>query len=317
MFGFGKKPAGRQDPEKLAQLTDHQLHLLFIEKNWYSMDKASRLAVLQEVENRRARLDGREPVRLEEGSREEFEKPESMGYYSDTERVIRVNYRFLEGASAAHSPMQALDTVVHEGRHAMQHDVVREHPDKVAIQILNEWRSSTAKYFAPPSKDDPDGARKFAIYAMQSIEIDARRTAREELLKLQAEFKAKGLNTRAIDAQIMRNLREEYAVIWLIQNKLTLEKLDELEKMVLAAMRERFPDVDVSKLRLFDHARILLKAPPIDRLKNPIELIALMDRYEREKLAAVEEKPLNKVDEKTDDKLDGKAANRIAGLKLR
>ena len=303
MFGFPRKPSVKLDPNQLARLRDEQLYMLFVEDKWAQMDKASRLALLQEVENRRARLDGRKPITVLDGGRKEFANPASLGYYNDSERVIRINYRYLEGRSPHHGPFGALDVVIHEGRHAMQWDTVREHPERVAQQVLKEWLGSMAKYCPPPRQGEPEAALKFAVYAMQSIEIDARRVAREALDETARALRAQGLDTRGVEAQRTENLREEYNIIWLVQKTLTAAKLDALEKLVLSAMRERYPEMDVSNLRLFDHARAILNAPRIETLKNPVDLILSLDRYEQEKLDKVKEKNLNRVEEDPKDRI--------------
>lgn len=317
MFGVDIKPSVHLDPEKLAKLDEQQIYLLFSENNWEKIDKVSRLAVLQEVENRRARLDRRPPIPVLEGSREEFENPASLGYYNDNDRIIRINYRYLEGKSPYHTPYGALDVVVHEGRHAMQSDVIREHPDRVAMQILNEWRSSKACYFSPNDMEDPDdsdnmmGMIKMAIYAMQSIEIDARRTARNALLEVSKAFEVNGLDDRGVAAQLISNLQEEYNIILLVQHTLTLEKLDELEKLVLAAMHDRFPEVDTSKLRVFDHARLILKAPDIETLENPIDLIAFLDQFEQGKMDLIKDKLSLEMKEETLDRVASIRLNKM------
>ena len=314
MFGFDKKPGLKLDPNKLAKIADDQLYLIFSEDNWAKIDKASRIAALQEIENRRAKLDGRPPIRVLEGDRQRFKDPSCLGYYSDKDRVICINYRFLEGDSPYHTSFEALDVVIHEGRHAMQHDVLREHPDRVAEQILNEWRSSNALYFAPPNTGDPQRELRFAMYALQSIEVDARHAARVGLLEAIEVFEANGLDTRAIHAQLNANLSEEYNIIWIVQNTLTLKDIDQLEQLVLEAMRKRYPDVDTSRLHVFDHARMILNSPRIDRIDNPVELIAELDSRLEAMLDKVDKEPLDSLDPPKDKLKDGADTQRFTNL---
>lgn len=319
MFGLKRKTNSdiQLDPEKISRLSQQELYLFFKDENWIKLDPASRLMLLQEIENRRAKLDGRPAIRIEAGSREEFEKPGSLGYYNDGKRVIRVNYRFLEGKSPYHMGFAALDVVLHEGRHAMQHDVIRENPDKVAVQILMEWLSSTAHYFAPPKADLPqdEAIKAFVCYAMQSIEVDARRFSRQQLLTIYAEWSDQGMDTRALQRQIMSNLKEEYAFILLLQNALTLKELDALEQMVLRRMKERYPKVDTANLHLFDHARMILEAPRINQIENPIELILALDVLEQRKLDRLDDSG-DRLDDRSPDRTDRRLPGLAAGFKL-
>lgn len=329
MFGIGKNRGLRLDPDKLAQLTDEQLYLLFSEDNWAKIDKSSRLAALQEVENRRAKLDGRKPIPVLEGKSESFiKKPGLMGGFSPSQKVIYINYRFLEGNSAHHSPANALDTVIHEGRHAYQDDVINNNPDRVVRQILDEWRSSEAKYFRGCSDETAPREvylREAAIYMMQSIEIDARRAARQELYWAAEAMEAQGVDTRDIISQIDRNLSEEINFLMLVQNYLTDSMIDELEQEVLKAMREKYPGEDFSKLRLFDHARLILRAPKItDYDAKAVSIVRILDFYEQNKLKGIDlgnfdkfvEQQLQAINDEEPDKLPDSAQEKIVANRI-
>lgn len=310
MFGFNKnKPGVMLDPAALARLSDTQLHLLFTRDKWAALGRESRLAALQEVENRRAKLDGRQPLPILEGAGAEFENPHLYGVYAREDNAIYINPRFLKG-SAHHRPAAALETILHEGRHALQEDAVSRRPELVAEQVLNEWRSSRALYFGSADSSAPPliQLKLMTVYQMQSIEIDARRFARRELFRIYSSLKAQGQDTRDIRAQLEQSYAMEARFIDRIQKLLTAQEIDALEKMVLEAMARRFPKMELGNLRLFDHARMALTLPPICTLENPLQLIDELDRYEEKKLDRVNEEPLNQ--------LEDRPCSRIASLKL-
>ena len=310
MFNCNESPRQSLAPDKLAQLTDEQLYLLFSVDNFAKMDKKSRLAALQEVENRRAKLDGREPVLVKEGKGGDFDNPHLRGQHvyspMDGKEVIYVSWLFLEENSPHHLPAGAFETVVHEGRHSYQHYIKNNHPDQVPRKVLDEWRSSDVKYFPGSREGDPEDKQLIddLKYYIQSIEIDARREARSEMIRARDAMAAQGVDTRDIEAQIYHSYKLEVGIIRALQDVFTEDMIDALEKEVLDAMRDAFPGEDFGQLKLFDHARLILQAPRIQGFDDDaVMLVDILDLYENLKLAGIDETNFNKLNEYAHEKL--------------
>ena len=296
MFDRRKTPARpliEIDKEKLEQLGNQKLYVLFLQDNWKQLSRKSRLALLQEVENRRAAADGREPARLVIGEDESFRNnPGLMGSYHPGTKEIMVNYRFLDGDSGLHSGMSALGTVLHEGRHAFQFDSMDKNDGRIPAQVLKEWFSSKAMYFSSGGSTTQERIKNFSLYQLQPIEMDARRFSRKHLIQVYMDMRSSGIPTDDIQNEITRALQIEIGLIQNVRNVLTLEDIDKAEREVLDAMREEYPDMDLEGLTLFDSARMILKADNLSSIRDYLNLINEMDRIEDAKLNRIRDQKL-------------------------
>lgn len=294
MFGFkGRKGTVHLEPREIREYSDTKLHSLFVQGQWRTLDKATRLAALQEVENRRARLDGRRPIPVVEGKSDVYVRnPGLMGGYVHQEKVIRINYRFLEDDSIAHSGMEGLDTILHEGRHAFQFFTLEEQPGRVSEGTLLEWLSSFVVYF--DSSRAPAGLKeKFqALYMLQAIESDARRFARNQMLSICSDFEKNGISTRDAVRQLRISLTEEIRMIALVKQTLTLPEINDIEKAIREKMQASFPELDISALRLFDNARLILSRK-LDTLDDYIDLVRELDERAQRKMDTGMDRPGN------------------------
>ena len=110
-----------QDYKKQLQAVSNESLLSnFRSDAWQKIqDKDKRIALLQEVENRNAKEQGREPCTVQELDSLETD----YGVYSGSQRTISVNINDQLISSSGvinNSSYEVLDTIYHEGEHAYQ-----------------------------------------------------------------------------------------------------------------------------------------------------------------------------------------------------
>lgn len=287
-----KKGKNVLTPEQLKAMNQDNLYLLFNQDKWTSFTESSRLALLQEVENRRAAADGRKPVKIHIGDKKQFEDPGALGYYNDNNKEIHINYRYFSGNSPWHSGAGALSVVLHEGRHAYQHFRLDNGVKDDSAQVLKEWLSARISYVSPGFSEE-----SIALYGLQSIEDDARRFARREIQRILNNMLIRGINCQSFLTEYRNLLQEETNFILMIRENLTIEDIDCLEKLFIQDMKEQFPNLNIRDLSLFDNAKLILKA----KLDNYDDLTLLLDKLDKiadEKLNQIQSKKLNRISNK-------------------
>lgn len=255
----------------ITKISTRELYAYFADDNWNRYGEADRLQLLQEVENRRAKIDGRPPIPIL--ARRLF--PNTAGGYGVWKddgkfiKAIGLNSLFFTDAKPDlfsgkrgfnfHVGIQALETVLHEGRHAYQDYVIYNSPDRIAKQVLYEWLSSDAYYFrsSEPLAGNLAG-KEFLLYTLQSIEMDARRFARRQLIEIHDLFAAQGKDTRRIVSIIQHCRQREIELIDKVRENLDEDSIREAEQIVLDKLKKTRPDIDTSNLKLFDNARLIL-----------------------------------------------------------
>lgn len=302
-----KGPATHMSEKEVMALDDKQLYTMFAGRNWSTLDSDTRLCLLQEVENRRAKIDGRQPLKVSVKKMD----PSLMGAcctHPDGSQELVLNDLFVKVSRfGAHSASEALNTILHEGRHAYQNHCVREGKGKVTKRMILEWMISQETYI--------NSAKDYDLYMLQAIEMDARYFARREIQKINDMLLADGIMDLGIRIQVEKDKQHEITMIKRIRNKLTAERLDALEKAVMDRFKEAHPDVDVSGIRLFEEARLVLKHPELNRLEDVLEV---MDRCMDEKLDWMEE-VLDELKERLDRmrKAIDREGNKLRGGALR
>ena len=150
--------------------------------NWNSLNVDEKLNVLQAVENEIAVREGRQPCQVSGEFIPSSDDAVTLGYYSQTTRDITINTEQLAPQSKYGNDYKVhLDTILHEGRHAYQHQVVLgeiEHPDP---QIVQSWADNMAPGHYITYERNPRG------YYSQPIERDARDFAREKAITIEQE----------------------------------------------------------------------------------------------------------------------------------
>lgn len=284
----------RLQAPNLNDLDEKSLLLLFHQKNWRRMNKEDRLRTLQEVENRRAKTDGRTPVEIIVGSM----PANTMGCHRmlpDGTGVIIINTRFVEngklfgklGGTSIFNAANALNTVLHEGRHAFQCHVVRHAIANISKRQRLEWAA------VMPSENGLYNSGNSIFYFLQSIEMDARRFARRKVAQVNRMFISMGIQDQNFSIQTIKDLKTELFFICYVRLHMTHEMIDKYEKMVLDHFKKTHPELDLNGLRLFDHVRFILDHPEIN---DPKEMLDRLDRMADEKLGLKDGKLLNRLE---------------------
>ena len=156
-------------------MQDEDVYLLFTEDKWRKLTMQKRLEALQEIECRMAARQRRIPCKVV-GKKMQ---PGCQGVFNGQELVI--NFSLLQSAPASRfglraecKPIIALDTVLHEGRHAFQRAAVIGCANRrsVSDETLQSWLMNQIRYAGTTEKPSD-----FFIYAFQPIERDAREFA--------------------------------------------------------------------------------------------------------------------------------------------
>jgi len=127
-------------------------------ERWSELSLDERLEALRELEHRLADIEGRPPVEL----RGECLGAGQCGYFDGREGIMVIS----EGLLQADSPLEAIDTVAHEGRHAFQHYAVAHpevHDDPFEVAA---WRDNFANYLTAELYG-------YEAYRYQPVEADA------------------------------------------------------------------------------------------------------------------------------------------------
>lgn len=282
---LGKKKGKKLSPkaDELKQISQDNLYLYFTNDKWDNMDNQGRLAVLQEIENRRAAADGRRPLTVKIGSKKEFSDPDLYGYHSDHKKEIHLNYRWFTDKAYRFGGASALETLLHEGRHAYQTFLTQNNVENDSPDILKEWLSSDAAYI--------DGG---VLYALQSIEDDARRFARRELTKIMNNLLLRGINCPEFFCQYQEILQREDYFIRIAKEYLTLDDLNHYEDLILQYLKEMRPDMNIDDISLFDGARLILDTD-LNDTSDLINLLEKLDQMADAKLGKLQEKNLNRM----------------------
>lgn len=152
------------------------------DETWNSLNVDDKISLLQSVENEVAAREGRQPCQVTGEFIHSSDKGITLGYYNQSTRGITINTEQLVTQSKYGSDYRVhLDTILHEGRHAYQHQAVLgeiEHEDHEAAQA---WADNMAPGHYISYEKNPRG------YYSQPIERDARGFAREKAAAIEQE----------------------------------------------------------------------------------------------------------------------------------
>lgn len=152
---------------------------------WRLLSDEQKTNVLQCVEDHMARESGRKHCPVETKWLMTGEDGIELGYYSPSEGRICVNVsQFAPDSMYGGTSDKLIETVLHEGRHAYQHQVVDGlvvHDDHAEVEAWTE-NLKDGNYIS--FEENPRG------YWNQSVEVDARQFASERLAQLKSEREA-------------------------------------------------------------------------------------------------------------------------------
>lgn len=171
---------------RYSELAELDVYKLFLGATWERMDSDERLAALQELEIRMARRMGRTPRPVLRMKSEPADGYVCMGCFTPGRKTISINELFLtpnpiygDGFSAA----KAIDTIIHEGRHAYQHEMTEDESRLDDPEIM-KWRANQIAYIRGEGIIGIPRSAQQAMYAFQPIERDARQFAAQEFRRI-------------------------------------------------------------------------------------------------------------------------------------
>ncbi len=192
------------------QMTDDQFYALFRDSSYKDLNDAARQEILQEAANRSAKMDGEDHAATVVLT--DLHDPRIAGLQSGETIYLNSAY-YGEKAAAKASPMEALETVLHEERHHYQEMAVQglapASPEQLKafqanmgteVQLSDGRKGYTYATGAPTSGQLSDG-----IYRAQPIESDAYRTSEE---------RTKAIANR--QTELMNN--EKNPIVWLLNS---------------------------------------------------------------------------------------------------
>ncbi len=156
-----------------SSCSDDQLLDQFKTENWSKLEESDRIDVIQEMENRNAAQQGREPAEVVSSSR-----VTSYGSYNSMNNQMNVNVNNF-------SSYETLDTFVHESNHAYQ---------SYCVENGVGYDEYTRNMMEVESMRDENGAlynyaRTSPQYDMQCNELDSNNRAAEFLMSKSDRYK--------------------------------------------------------------------------------------------------------------------------------
>lgn len=159
-------------------------------EQWRNLSANERLGALQDLETALAARDGREPATVQSFMGE----PGERGVYDERANTLSINealynpdtgqpaiYGDDRSAVSADEPFMAVETLLHEDRHAYQHYVAEQRPDLAEdTQQLDDFQKNVGPAYIQPQENS-------LKYACQPTEMDARQTARQEADELYSD----------------------------------------------------------------------------------------------------------------------------------
>lgn len=175
IFTWAHSQNSSEEKEQIdySSFSDDQLLDQFKTENWSKLEEADRIDVIQEMENRNAAQQGREPAEVVSSSR-----VTSYGSYNSMNNQMNVNVNNF-------SSYETLDTFVHESNHAYQ---------AYCVENGVGYDEYTRNMMEVESMRDENGdlynyARTSPQYDMQCNELDSNNRAAEFLISESDRYK--------------------------------------------------------------------------------------------------------------------------------
>ena len=146
-------------------------------KKWSKYSSAKRLRVLQALENKLAKKNRREPIDVVVHENSDWHCLGMFSVSGDQKRIFVHENLILNPAYRFH----ALETIIHEGRHATQH----EHINKEKIP----WWDFRAKRWKKNFSGYISSAEDRVLYNNQEVERDAQKYTIKMLEKLSRKYR--------------------------------------------------------------------------------------------------------------------------------
>ena len=156
--------------------------LACLDEKWHMISDEQKIEVLQAIENKMAYDSGRMPCMVEGRFMHTGNDGIVLGSYNDSDKRIYINTSQFDSESLyGRDSSRLVETTIHEGRHAMQHQVANGE-----IEFDNKILADIWKYNLQPEnyisfKNNP------RAYYNQPVEIDARNFASRMLKQVEQD----------------------------------------------------------------------------------------------------------------------------------
>lgn len=175
------------------------------DKEWNKLATTDKISVLRGIELEVSKRENRNPCLV---FGQDFDSNSKvLGYYDPNNKCIILNNNYLN-SNFNQSYKTALDTILHEGRHAYQDQVVNNLIEHDNLVEKNEWKYNNEHYYSPE--------KNYEKYWKQPIEVDARNFAKNYAIQIELD-KAK---------TVSKDLSAKY----IFENHTTISKQEELEE---------------------------------------------------------------------------------------
>ena len=162
-----------QDHVQVEKISDIMTRIEGLEySEWKELSFEQRVGVLQEVENESSKASHRPTCKVSTESLGEGH----YGYYSTETKGITINSDYI-CSNSYNDYKEALDTIIHEGRHAYQYYNLTEREVHPRQGDISNWKSNEFEYGYQDAR-----TQGYAAYYLQPQEADARAFA-EDVLK--------------------------------------------------------------------------------------------------------------------------------------
>lgn len=176
----------------------------FLTKNWNKLSENERLDALQYLENQIAVEEGRKPRQVFPDDR--LGKGE-CGYYEESDSThIYINRDYLQSSKNG-GQYDAMNTVIHEGRHAYQDDCVQGRiTHNESPETIDKWKKNSDEDVYYPSGLN---RREYLNYRYQPIEEDANNFAQSKIEGFSDRFGSDRNYSKYIEKENKIRIRQE------------------------------------------------------------------------------------------------------------
>ncbi|MCL2134204.1 MAG: hypothetical protein FWH37_01410 [Candidatus Bathyarchaeota archaeon] len=159
---------------------------IFKTDSWDGLKRDEKIAALRELEHKTPEEQGREKVRIV--VEDKLLSAGTFGHYCDKRPCkLYINSCYLDSKEPL-TNYAAMATVIHEGRHAYQDDVINLDNERKLIKIYEIPSKATLHWWIINSKIYNDEQDNFIFYRFQPREFDAFNYAHYKMKAFKAQF---------------------------------------------------------------------------------------------------------------------------------
>lgn len=201
-----------------AGLTSNELYSYFSRSNWTGLNESQRLDLLQEVADRQAAANGdKYSVTVSFENMDSSTSGYEAGNHIYLNRDMFVNDRVVESYGEktiefklTDSNWQALETVLHEGEHALQDNISNGtvEADDATKALFQSNNFTVSDVDGNRASQYMLGKNNYAFYYLNPSELDAFKTSQDQTQAIIASLQSQGLKDSSMDqylAELQKN----------------------------------------------------------------------------------------------------------------